>query len=116
MNVISEPKVAIFWFRRDLRVHDNSGLYHALNSGIPVIPLFIFDSNILNQLADKYDKRVLFIYNALLEIEKYLKRYNRNLLICHGRPLDIWRQLLARYTIKAVYVNRDYEPYACKRD
>jgi deoxyribodipyrimidine photo-lyase len=116
MTVLVKKKVVFFWFRRDLRLDDNTGLYHALKSGRPVIPLFIFDKNILNNLSDRRDKRLLFIYNALLEIGKNLKHYSRNLAIYHGKPLDIWQQLLTQYEIEAVYANHDYEPYACRRD
>ncbi|MBL7883364.1 MAG: deoxyribodipyrimidine photo-lyase [Bacteroidia bacterium] len=106
----------VFWFRRDLRLNDNAGLYHALKSGLPVLPIFIFDSEILGKLENKKDKRVEFIHSVLLNIKNELEAMGSSLLVCHGKPLEIYKQLLDEYTIKAIYTNHDYEPYAIKRD
>lgn len=106
----------LFWFRRDLRLQDNAGLYHALKSGYPVLPIFIFDSEILEKLDNKKDKRVEFIYSAIVNIKKELESMGSSLLILHGNPIDVYKQIIADYTIQAVYTNHDYEPYAIKRD
>ncbi len=109
-------EVNIFWFRRDLRLHDNAGLYHALKSDRPVVPLFIFDSNILDQLEDKADRRVEFIQAALLEIQEQLVALGSSLEVYLGDPLVIYQQLLSRYKVGTVFCNHDYEPYALERD
>lgn len=108
--------IAIFWFRRDLRLEDNAGLYHALRSGLQVQPIFIFDSNILDDLEDKTDKRVLFIHQALEQIQAQLVGLKSSLDVRHGKPLEVFSQLLTEYKIAAVYTNHDYEPYAGERD
>lgn len=108
--------IALFWFRRDLRLTDNAALYHALKSGLPVLPLFIFDTEILNDLDDKEDKRVLFIHNEVLRLNAELKDFGSALLVNHGSPMQVYKQLLTQFNIKAVYTNHDYEPYAIKRD
>ncbi|MBP7399401.1 MAG: deoxyribodipyrimidine photo-lyase [Chitinophagales bacterium] len=108
--------VVIHWFRRDLRLQDNTALFYALQSDFPVLPLFIFDKNILSDLSDKSDARVNFIYNTLLEINDTLKENNASLLIQYGNPFDVWKILVTQFEIKAVYTNKDYEPYGIKRD
>lgn len=110
-----KEKIAIFWFRRDLRLFDNAGLFHALNSGFKVLPVFIFDENILSSLS-KSDARISFIHGALEEINKTLKPHNSQILISYGAPLHVFQLLLNTYDIKAVYTNSDYEPYAIQRD
>lgn len=110
------PSVNIFWFRRDLRLDDNAGLYHALKSGKPVLPLFIFDTNILSKLNDRADKRVLFIYETILSIQKQLESYNSTLLVKVGDPVAVWKELLNEYDINEVFSNHDFEPYVLERD
>jgi len=110
------PPVSIFWFRRDLRLDDNAGLYHALKAGIPVLPVFIFDTNILDGLEEKKDKRVHFIHDALKTIQEQLLQKGSSLYVLHGTPLDCFKKLAGEYAITAVYANHDYEPYAGKRD
>ena len=107
--------VNIFWFRRDLRLEDNAGLYHALKSGFPVIPIFIFDENILEKLPKK-DKRVVFIWQEVNRIREELKDLGSDMLLMYGTPVEVYKKLLSEYHIHAVFVNRDYEPYALKRD
>lgn len=108
-------KVSIFWFRRDLRTEDNIGLYQALSSPHPVLPLFIFDEDIINELpAD--DARVNFIYEQLQHIHSQLEKTDSSLLCLKGQPLEIWKHLVQEYDIDTVYINRDYEPYALQRD
>ena len=108
--------VVIFWFRRDLRLEDNAGLYHALKDGGPVLPLFIFDRNILDQLDNKKDRRVEFIQAALVHLQQLLIALGTSLEVRDGRPEDIFRQLLDEFEIAAVWSNTDYEPYATQRD
>jgi len=111
-----EQKVNIFWFRRDLRLHDNTGLLMALSAGLPVVPVFIFDKKILDALEDADDKRVSFIYQSLQEIQQQLLKHQSTLDARYGLPLDIFRQLVTDYKISSVFTNHDYEPYAIKRD
>jgi deoxyribodipyrimidine photo-lyase len=112
---MSSP-VSIFWFRRDLRLHDNAGLYQALNSGMPVQPVFIFDTNILAELKDKKDGRVDFIHHSLHEMQQDLVTVGSTLDIRYGSPSAVFEQLCADYDVKSVYSNNDYEPYARQRD
>jgi len=108
-------KVTLFWHRRDLRMEDNCGLFHALKSDFPVQPIFIFDTNILEKLPEN-DARVSFIHQELQSIQKgYLER-GTSLDVRFGNPLEIWKQLTEDYAIGLVYANRDYEPYALDRD
>ncbi|MDD3078762.1 MAG: deoxyribodipyrimidine photo-lyase [Paludibacter sp.] len=113
--VINIP-VVIFWFRRDLRIEDNVGLYNALNSGLKVLPLFIFDRNILNKLDNKSDRRVDFIRQALVALNKELSGFGSGLVVKYGHPLKVIETLIGEYNVKTVYLNRDYEPEAIERD
>lgn len=108
--------VSIFWFRRDLRLNDNAGLYHALRSGYPVIPVFIFDQNILNEIENKEDKRVSFIYQSITNLQNILAGMGSTLHVLVGTPLESFKQLTDKYDTRAVYTNHDYEPYAQDRD
>lgn len=110
------PQIAVFWFRRDLRLEDNAGLCHALQSGRPVLPLFIFDREILDELEDKKDRRVEFIHQALNEMQTELRRAGSSLLVRCGKPVQVWKQLLEEFDVAAAYANHDYEPYAIRRD
>jgi deoxyribodipyrimidine photo-lyase len=109
-------KINIFWFRRDLRLDDNSGLYHALKSQYPVLCLFIFDKEILDQLNDKNDTRVTFIYDTISRLRDELHTYGSSLLVLHYTPQNAWHCLLKEYDVAEVYTNHDYEPYAKQRD
>lgn len=109
-------QVNIFWFRRDLRLDDNAGLYHALKSNKPVLPIFIFDTNILDELEDKADRRVEFIHAALEEIQEQLIKLGSSLEVYHGKPLEVYKELLKKYKIGTVFTNHDYEPYALERE
>lgn len=110
-----EEKVALFWHRRDLRIEDNVGLYHAVSSNLKVLPIFIFDSNILDELP-KTDKRVSFIYDHVKELNNQYCQNGGNLHIYCGSPEEIFKNLLDQYNIVQVYTNHDYEPYARERD
>ncbi len=108
-------KVSICWFRRDLRLHDNRAFFEALQSGHPVVPLFIFDSNILDVLpAD--DARVAFIHESLSRLHQKLNKAGSSFLTFHSTPEKAWDELMAKYDIAGVYTNHDYEPYAIQRD
>jgi deoxyribodipyrimidine photo-lyase len=102
----------LFWFRRDLRLHDNAGLYHALKEHQRVVPIFIFDTCILDRLEDRRDARVEFILESLQLLQQSIQSYGGSLLIMMGDPVALFRQMKAR----VVYTNRDYEPYAAQRD
>ncbi len=109
-------KVAVFWFRRDLRLQDNVGLFHALTGNAPVLPLFIFDPEILDTLP-KNDARVSFIYETLQNIRALLQEnYGSGLTLYFDNPLNAFNRLLESYDVQAVYANNDYEPYAKQRD
>lgn len=105
----------IFWFRRDLRLEDNVGLFHALNSGEEVLPIFIFDDSILSELP-KDDARVTFIHSQLEKIQNQLQSIGKSVAVFHGKPLAVFQQLISQNNTKAVFTNHDYEPYARKRD
>ena len=111
-----KEEIAIFWFRRDLRLNDNAGLFHALKSGLKVLPIFIFDTNILDKLESKQDRRVDFIFQALLDIKISLRNIGSDILLKTGNPEKIWMELFAAYNIKEVYTNHDYEKYGIVRD
>ncbi|MBK9327861.1 MAG: deoxyribodipyrimidine photo-lyase [Sphingobacteriales bacterium] len=113
--------ISIHWFRRDLRLEDNAALYHALKSGYPVLPVFIFDTSILeelkmnkNSLSD--DIRVSFIYREIKRLKEELQHIGSDLLVYYGNPIEVWEQIIYRYPVKNVYCNHDYEPYAKERD
>jgi deoxyribodipyrimidine photo-lyase len=111
----SKP-VVIFWFRRDLRWDDNTALYHALSGDYRVLPLFIFDKNILDDLEDPEDARLEFIHNTLVQMNQELKKKDSSILFRYGSPLEVIKEMLSNYSIVALYANRDYEPYARQRD
>jgi len=108
-------KVNIFWFRRDLRLEDNTALEKALASGLPVLPVFIFDTNIIDEMPPD-DARISFIHEKLLEINGILNRSGSSVKVLKGDPAKIWKQLISEFDIHAVYINKDYEPYAINRD
>tara|TARA_B100000780_G_scaffold91822_1_gene63573 strand:+ start:1694 stop:2992 length:1299 start_codon:yes stop_codon:yes gene_type:complete len=108
-------KLTIFWFRRDLRLDDNVGLYNALNGSNDVIPIFIFDSNIINKLPNN-DPRIKIIHNALVTMNNVLKKYEINIACFKGNPLNVFKDLVKKNIVDKVIFNHDYEPYARKRD
>jgi deoxyribodipyrimidine photo-lyase len=108
-------EIAIFWFRRDLRLEDNTGLWHALSSGYRVLPLFIYDINILNDLEPD-DRRMSFLKEILTGLNSSLKKAGSSLVTIKGTPVSVFKILKEKYSIKGVYFNRDYEPYALRRD
>ncbi|MBK8196041.1 MAG: deoxyribodipyrimidine photo-lyase [Lewinellaceae bacterium] len=108
--------VSVFWHRRDLRLDDNTGLYHALTGPHPVLPLFIFDRHILDDLKDKKDPRVDFIHQNISEMKRQLEAWGASMLVRYGNPEDVWPEILQEFNVASVYTNRDYEPYATERD
>ena len=113
---MKSDEIAIFWHRRDIRTTDNAGLYHALKSGLQVIPIFIFDKNILEKLANKSDKRVNFIHEQISDLKLEYQKLGTDLWIEYGEVNDIWKSLVKKFNIKKVFINHDYEPYANDRD
>lgn len=112
---MTKPKINVFWFRRDLRLEDNVGLFKALQGKLPVLPIFIFDTEIIDELpAD--DTRVTFIFNKLQGIQIELKQIGSQLSIYHGSPTCIFDEITSQFQIQSVYANHDYEPYAQDRD
>lgn len=112
---MSKVAVSFFWYRRDLRLEDNIGLFHALKSEFPVIPLFIFDADILDKLP-KDDARVSFIHENLTQINQQLTAIGASLLVKNGNTKEVWQSLIAEFDVKEVFFNKDYEPYAIARD
>lgn len=108
-------KINVFWFRRDLRLDDNTALQQALESGMPVLPIFIFDTNITDDLACD-DARISFIHETLAALNRKLERYGSSVYVAKGDPLPIWKDLQDKFEINEVFINRDYEPYAITRD
>lgn len=106
----------IFWFRRDLRLKDNAALYHALKSQNKVQAIFIFDTDILQQIEDKSDRRVNFIHDSVIALNEELKLLGSSLWVFYGKPIDVWNELISKHKVSEVFVNHDYEPYAIQRD
>ncbi|MFM8913747.1 MAG: cryptochrome/photolyase family protein [Flammeovirgaceae bacterium] len=112
VDQLVDRDTTLFWLRRDLRLQDNAGLYHALKENSQVLPIFIFDSEILDKLEDKNDLRVQFIHHSLELVQRQLEEIGSSLLVFHGKPIDVFRTIQP----KNVYTNHDYEPYARRRD
>lgn len=112
---MAKQEVTFFWFRRDLRLEDNTGLFHTLQSDFPVIPLFIFDDDILENLTQN-DARVSFIYDSLQKMNEQLQAIDSSILIKKGKTIEVWKSLLDEYDVQQVFFNKDYEPFAIKRD
>jgi deoxyribodipyrimidine photo-lyase len=107
--------ISIFWFRRDLRLHDNVALYHALQSEEKILPIFIFDKDILEKIP-KNDARISFIHKELNTMNEHLKSFKAGINMFHGTPKEVFQSLIEKYHIVKVFTNHDYEPYAIKRD
>lgn len=108
-------KIAIHWFRRDLRLDDNTALYNASISGMPVLGIFIFDTEILNKLP-KDDARLSFIHQELELIHQQFEAAGGGLFTFYGNPQEVWQKIISDFNVGAVYANEDYEPYARYRD
>src|SRR4029078_3288722 len=109
-------KVSIFWFRRDLRLYDHAGLYYALRGNFPVVPVFLFDTNILDKLEYKNDRRVEFIHKTLVKMQEDLAQLDTSLEVYYGTPEQVFQKLPEKFNIQTVFTNHDYEPYAIERD
>ena len=112
---MSEP-LSLVWLRRDLRLHDNAALYAALKSGRPVLPVFIFDRDILDALDDRRDRRVEFLVQEINRLCDELAKMGSAITVRYGKPIDVWKDLIDEYTIGDVFTNHDYEVYAKERD
>lgn len=115
-DTTAKDTVNMFWFRRDLRLEDNAGLHHALKAGCDVLPVFIFDKEILDKLDNKADKRVDYFHQALSGMHKELKKHKSGLRVFIGKPLEVFKEITKDYKIGTVFTNTDYEPAAVKRD
>lgn len=113
---MSKENIAVFWFRRDLRLEDNAGLYHALRENKQVLPVFIFDKTILDKLEDKNDRRVDFIHQVITALNSDLQKLGSSILCFHGTPLQAFKELVTTHSVSCVYTNHDYEPPAIQRD
>ncbi|MFZ9046222.1 MAG: cryptochrome/photolyase family protein [Cyclobacteriaceae bacterium] len=109
-------EIVIFWFRRDLRLEDNTGLYYALASGKQVLPIFIFDTTILSKLHSKEDARVGFIHDQISNLQERLHVAGGSVQVEHGEPVEVISKLIEDYPVASIYANRDYEPYGKSRD
>lgn len=109
-------KINIFWFRRDLRFFDNTALSYALKEDAPVLPIFIFDRNILDKLEEKDDARVSFIHQRISEMNDLLSKKGSGIRTFYSSPIDAFKALTNQYDVVSVFTNRDYEPYALDRD
>ncbi len=108
--------ISLFWFRRDLRLHDNTALIQATHGKYPVLPIFIFDKDILNKIENREDPRVTFIHSTLAALKVELEQHGTTLQTFYSKPENAFHRLFKQYNIKAVYSNRDYEPSALARD
>lgn len=113
---MAKSKYTVFWFRRDLRLEDNCGLFHTLNQQRNVLPVFIFDPDILDHLEKPTDLRVQFIHQTICEMKEALNEMGSDLQIFYGRPLDVYKTLHGKMGLSGIYLNHDYEPSARKRD
>ena len=110
-----KDNLVIFWFRRDLRLKDNAGLFHALKENNKVLPIFIYDKNTLDKL-NKSDHRLDFIEHSLKKLNDLLKKNDKSISIYYGKPVKVFSELIKKYNVSKVYSNKDYTPYSIKRD
>lgn len=107
---------SLVWFRRDLRDFDHAALYHALKNTAQVYCAFVFDTEILDQLTDKEDRRVEFIWESVQELKTALVNKGGDLIVLHGKAKDEIPALARSLQIQAVFTNHDYEPTSIARD
>lgn len=108
--------IILFWFRRDLRFHDNHGLYEALEKSTAVLPIFIFDDTILGKLSNKKDKRVSFIHQKITQLQEHFNTLGSSMYILKDDPLNAIKTICEKYKVTEVITNHDYEPKAIHRD
>ncbi|MBC7557658.1 MAG: deoxyribodipyrimidine photo-lyase [Chryseobacterium sp.] len=111
-----KEKINLFWFRRDLRLEDNRGLFEALKSNLKVLPIFIFDEEILSKLPSKSDARVEFILQELENINENLNKKGKGVQFYHGEVSEIFEKIISNFNVEKVFANEDYEPQAIERD
>ncbi|MEO5643037.1 MAG: deoxyribodipyrimidine photo-lyase [Bacteroidia bacterium] len=111
-----KESASIFWFRRDLRLEDNHGLFKALNSSDALLPVFIFDKEILGKLSDKKDARVSFIHKTLEALNAELVKKGSSLFVVYDSSLKAFEKICTTFDVKQVFTNHDYEPQAIRRD
>ncbi|MFS4468447.1 cryptochrome/photolyase family protein [Maribacter sp. 2210JD10-5] len=111
-----DREVSVFWFRRDLRLDDNIGFLEALKDDLPVLPIFIFDKEILDKLP-KDDARVTFIFETLQKMRSEIQDvHDSSIAMYYGKPLEVFQTIMKDFNVQSVYTNHDYEPYAKERD
>jgi deoxyribodipyrimidine photo-lyase len=115
-SIKEKPVVNIFWMRRDLRLDDNTALFHALKTRENVLPVYIGNPEILAQKTIGFDYRINFVYETLQQIKIELEKFGSSLYVAHGQPIDVFKGLIEKYHICSVYCNRDYEPFNIRRD
>ena len=108
-------EINIFWFRRDLRLDDNTALFHALSHKNEVLPIFIYDNNILSKINGN-DHRLHFIKESINHLNLTLSKSKKRIICYRGKPLEIFNNLVSKFEIKKVFTNRDYTPYSISRD
>ncbi len=113
---MNNKPINVLWFRRDLRLEDNTALYHSLKAGLPVLAVFIFDKAILDKLKNIRDPRLLFIHQELSKLNAKLKEFDSGLSTYYGKPTNIWEAITSTYNVQNVFANSDYEPYSRTRD
>lgn len=106
----------VFWFRRDLRLDDNHGLFQGLKNSNDVIPIFIFDTTILSKLSDKKDQRVHFIHQCLENLQKEFVKIGSSFTVLIGNPSEILPDFLITNKVQQLFLNHDYEPSSIERD
>ncbi len=111
-----KQEVSVCWFRRDLRLNDNTALFHALKSPYPVLPVFVFDPDILDKLPDKADRRVSFIHQTLCGLNKSFQKHGSSFYVLYSEVVEALNKITEEFEVKAVFCNHDYEPYAISRD
>lgn len=99
-----------------MRLEDNAALWKALKSETPVLPIFVFDKDILSKLEDSTDSRVTFLHRTIESLDQQLKQRGSGLKVFYSRPEEVMQELSLTYDVKQVFFNRDYEPYALERD
>ena len=102
-----ETPVVLHWFRRDLRWQDNRALHAALNSGHPVVPVFVFDPNILGKLESASDARVTFLHDRLQMLRSHAQDHGGDIFVIHGDPVEVMSSLVENTNVKAIYTNED---------
>ncbi len=108
------PQPSLFLFRRDLRLHDNTGLLHALAQGAPVLAAFIFDPRQTEPHPYRSEPGFAFLLNALQALDHELRASGGRLHCFQGPPEDVLKALIPE--LSSVHVNRDFTPFSRQRD